>query len=154
VARRPGVAQFLYLSALLHAIRDPPLRRAAGRQPERARDVGSMNAQLVAPAGPIAVPERMEPIVPMPLADSRRASSSRRPIVTPQVSGPQRMAPITPPQMKLESMLPSPKIEVVPLPGAQPAIPVPAPVAPIFPSCPTVERTMAEPPIARGADVP
>jgi hypothetical protein len=50
--------------------------------------------------------------------------------------------------MKLERMLSAPKIEVVPVPVPIPAatIVVPAPIAPIVPDLPRVERYMAEPP--------
>ena len=143
---RPGVAQFLYLSALLHAIAILLFGAPPGGSREGRAMWGSMDAQLVAPAGPIVVPERMEPIVAMPLLKVERDFRSPRPIVTPQVVVPQKMAPITPPQMKLERMLPAPKIETVPLPAPRPPIAVPAPIAPIAPELPKVERTMAEPP--------
>jgi len=141
---RPGVAQFLYLSALLHAIAILLFGAPPGGSPEGRAIWGSIDAQLVAPAGRVAIPEPMEPIVAAPLEKIERAFGPA-PIVTPQVVVPQKIQPITPPQMKLENMLPAPKIEAVPVPKAPP-VPLPAPVPQIVPELPRVERNMVEPP--------
>jgi hypothetical protein len=142
---RPGVAQFLYLSALLYAIAILLFGAPPGGSPEGRAIWGGLNAQLVAPAAPIAIPERMEPLVAAPLQKLERDFRPPRPIVTPQVVVPEKIQPITPPQMKVERMLPSPRIEVVPVPNAPP-VAVPAQVQPIAPELPRVERTMVEPP--------
>src|SRR4249920_2065397 len=69
---RPGVAQFLYLSALLHAIAILLFGAPPGGSAEGRAMWGSLDVKLVAPAGPIAIPERMEPLVPQPLAKVER----------------------------------------------------------------------------------
>jgi hypothetical protein len=143
---RPGVAQFLYLSALLHAMAILLFGAPPGGSPDGRAMWGSLNVVIRGPAKDIVIPERMEPIVASPLRKLEREFAPSRTIVTPQVVLPQKMERIAPPQVKLEKMLPSPKIEVVPLPAPAPPIAVPAPVAPIVPELPRVERTMAEPP--------
>jgi hypothetical protein len=142
---RPGVAQFVYLSMLLHATAILLFGAPPGGSREGRAMWGSLNVQLVAPAGPIEVPTPMASIAPMPLPKLEREFRPARPFVTPQVVVPSKLERIAPPQLKLDRMLPTPRIEVVPLP-APPAIAVPAPIAPIVPRLPTVERTMVEPP--------
>jgi hypothetical protein len=142
---RPGVAQFLYLSALLHAIAILLFGAPPGGSRDGRAMWGSLNVQLVAPAGPIEVPAPMAPIVAFPLPKLERELQPPRDIVTPQVAVPSRMEGIAPPQLNVDKMLPEPKIQVVPIPNAPP-IAVPAPFQPIVPQVPRVERTMIEPP--------
>jgi hypothetical protein len=142
---RPGVAQFLYLSILLHGIAILLFGAPPGGSREGRAMWGSMNVVIQGPAKPIAIPERMEPIAAAPLLKIER-SFAPRVIVTPQVVVPPKMERIAPPQMKIEKMLPSPKIEVVPLPAPPKPVAVPAPISPIVPDLPRVERTMVEPP--------
>jgi hypothetical protein len=80
---RPGVAQFLYLSALLHAIAILLFGAPPGGSPDGRAMWGSLNVVIRGPAKDIVIPERMEPIVASPLRSSsanslRRARSSRR----------------------------------------------------------------------------
>jgi hypothetical protein len=146
---RPGVAQFLYLSLLLHGIAILLFGAPPGGSRDGRAMWGSLNVVIQAPAKPIALPERMEPIAAAPLLKIER-SVTPRPIVTPQVVVPSKMERIAPPQMKIEKMLPAPKIDVVPVPVPVPVRPppvaVPAPISPIVPDLPRVERTMVEPP--------
>ncbi len=143
---RPGVAQFVYLSALLHAIAILLFGAPPGGSREGRAMWGSLNVVIQGPARDIVIPERMQPLVADPLAKLEREFRPSPTIVTPQVVVPPKMERIAPPQVKLERMLPSPKIEVVPLPAPAPRIAVPAPIAPLVPELPRVERTMAEPP--------
>lgn len=142
---RPGVAQFIYLSVLLHAIAILLFGAPPGGSRDGRAMWGSMNVVIQGPAKPIAIPERMEPISAAPLLKIER-SFAPRVIVTPQVVVPPKMERIAPPQMKIEKMLPSPKIEMVPVPAPRPPVAVPAPISPIVPDLPRVERTMVEPP--------
>jgi hypothetical protein len=142
---RPGVAQFLYLSILLHGIAILLFGAPPGGSRDGRAMWGSLNVTIQAAAKPIALPERMEPIAATPLLKVER-SFAPRPIVTPQVVVPPKMERIAPPQMKIEKMLPAPKIEVVPVPVRPPPVAVPAPISPIIPDLPRVERTLVEPP--------
>jgi hypothetical protein len=172
---RPGVAQFIYLSMLVHAIAILLFGAPTGGSREGRAMWGSLDVQLVAPAAPVVIPAPMGSLAPLPLPKLEREFRPPRTIVTPQVVVPQTMERIAPPKLKLEKMipvpkmdaapLPAPKIEVAPLPApkiealplpvpkvevvpmpAAPPIAIPAPIAPIAPRLPTVERTMSEPP--------
>ena len=155
---RPAVAQFIYLSLLLHAIAILLFGAPPGGSPEGRAMWGSLDVRLVAPAAPIAIPAPMAPIEPAPLLKVERAFRPARPFVTPQVVVPPRIERVAPPKLKLDPLLPTPKIEAVPLPApppkieavpppvAAPPIVVPAPIAPIVPNLPNVERAMADTP--------
>ena len=156
---RPAVAQFIYLSMLLHAIAILLFGAPPGGSREGRAMWGSLDVRLVAPAAPIEIPAPMASIAPVPFTKLEREFRPARPIVTPQVVVPTKTDRIAPPQLKLDKMLPAPKIEVAPppapkieaappiaVPAPAPPIAVPAPIAPIVPRLPTVERTMAEPP--------
>lgn len=161
---RPAVAQFIYLSMLLHGIAILLFGAPPGGSSEGRAMWGSMNVRLVAPAAPVAIPAPMPMIEPLASPRLEREFRPARPVVTPQVVVPAPVQRISPPQMKLDKMLSPPKIEVAPLPAPAPAptvaapvpappivapapaIVVPAPVSPIVPQLPTVERVIAEPP--------
>ena len=158
---RPGVAQFIYLSLLLHAVAILLFGAPPGGSREGRAMWSSMDVRLVAPAAPIQIPAPMPAIEPSALPKLERDFRPARPIVTPQVVVPSPMQRINPPQMKLEKMLNAPKIDIAPAPVAPPPIVappkveapapappvvVPAPLAPIVPRLPTVERTLVEPP--------
>src|SRR6185295_6950631 len=64
---RPGVAQFLYLSALLHAIAILLFGAPPGGSREGRAMWGSMDVQLLAPAARIEIPAPMAPIVAAPM---------------------------------------------------------------------------------------
>jgi hypothetical protein len=55
------------------------------------------------------------------------------------------MQRIAPPPVKLNRVLPTPRIEVIAIPEPAP-VAIPAPLQPIVPNLPRIERTMAEPP--------
>ena len=143
---RPGVAQFVYLSALLHAIAILLFGAPPGGSRDGRAMWGSLNVQIVAPAAPITIPAPMAPIVAAPPLKMDRTFVPPRNVVTPQVVVPPKIDRISPPQMTMERMLPAPKIEVVPAPVPPPPVAVPRPIAPIVPHLPQVERTMVEPP--------
>jgi hypothetical protein len=63
---RPGVVQFLYLSALLHAIAILLFGAPPGGSPDGRAMWGSLNVVIRGPAKDIVIPERMEPIVAAP----------------------------------------------------------------------------------------
>jgi len=142
---RPGVAQFIYLSMLLHAIAILLFGAPPGGSREGRAMWGSLDVRLVAPAAPVDIPA---PIAAIPAAPMPKLEREFRPrnIVTPQVVMPSKIERIAPPQLKLDKLLPAPKIEVIPLPAPAPPIAVPAPISPIVPRLPSVERTMVEPP--------
>jgi hypothetical protein len=145
---RPGVAQFIYLSMLLHAMAILLFGAPPGGSREGRAMWGSLDVRLVAPTAPVAIPEPMPMIAPLATPKMDREFRPARPIVTPQVVVPSTVQRISPPKMKLEKMLDAPKIEIAPAPTPAPPPPVavPAPIAPIVPRLPTVERTLAEPP--------
>ena len=157
---RPGVAQFIYLSMLLHAMAILLFGAPPGGSPEGRAMWNSIDVRLVAPAAPIAIPAPMAPLEAAALPKLEREFRPARPIVTPQVVVPAPMQRINPPQMKLEKMLNAPKIDVAPAPvpppvvsppkveapAPAPPVVVPAPISPIVPRLPTVERTLVEPP--------
>ena len=156
---RPGVAQFIYLSMLLHAVAILLFGAPPGGSRDGRAMWSSIDVRLVAPAAPVEIPAPMPAIEPGVLPKLDREFRPARRIVTPQVVVPSPMQRINPPQMKLEKMLSAPKIDVAPAPAPPPAasppkveappaapIAVPAPLAPIVPRLPTVERTLVEPP--------
>lgn len=144
---RPGVAQFLYLSLLLHAIAILLFGAPAGGSREGRAMWGSLNVVLRAPAPDIVVPSRIEPLVAAPLPKLERELRIQAPQVkVEKVIIPTRMERIAAPPLKLDKALPTPKIEVLPLPADKPPIVVPAPMPPIVPDLPRVERVIAEPP--------
>jgi hypothetical protein len=157
---RPAVAQFIYLSLLLHAIAILLFGAPPGGSRDGRAMWSSMNVRIVAPAAPIDVPAPMPAIEPGALPKLEREFRPARPIVTPQVVVPAPMQRINPPQMKLEKMLSAPKVDFAPAPVPPPAVSppkveapapaapivVPAPISPIVPRLPTVERTLVEPP--------
>jgi hypothetical protein len=147
---RPALAQFVYLSLLLHAMAILLFGAPAGGSREGRAMWGSLDVRLVAPAAPVVpvdIPAPMASIEPAPLLKVERAFRPARPFVTPQVVVPPRIERVAPPTLKLEPVMPTPKIEAVPPPPAPaPPIVVPAPIAPIVPNLPSVERTMADTP--------
>jgi hypothetical protein len=155
---RPAVAQFIYLSMLLHAIAILLFGAPPGGSREGRAMWGSLDVRIVAPAAPIAVPAPVPSLEPLAMPKLEREFRPERKFVTPQVVVPSTVQRISPPQMKLDRMLDAPKIEVAPAPAPAPAPPpaakvapappivVPAPVSPIVPQLPTVERTLVEPP--------
>ena len=139
---RPGVAQFLYLSLLLHAIAILLFGAPAGGSREGRAMWGALNVVLTAPAPDIVVPSRLEPIVPMPLTKIERELKIPAPEVkvVEKIIVPPRLERIAAPPLKLDKALPTPKIEA-------PLVSVPAPMAPFVPDLPRVEqRVIAEPP--------
>src|SRR5438045_1172 len=138
---RPGVAQFIYLSMLVHAIAILLFGAPPGGSREGRAMWGSLDVRLVAPAAPIEVPAPMASLQPAALPRLEREYRPSRPFVTPQVVVPSKMERIAPPQVKLDKLLPAPKIEVVPLPAPARPIVVPAPIPPIAPNLPSAERT-------------
>lgn len=155
---RPGVAQFIYLSLLLHAIAILLFGAPAGGSREGRAMWGSLDVVLRAPAPDLVLPPAMEPLAaPRPLPKLERelripppaapkpAQQRTAPLIEPIIVPP-RMERIAPPPLKLDKALPTPKIEVIPLPADAPPIVVPAPAQPIVPDLPRVERVMVEPP--------
>lgn len=143
---RPALAQFVYLSLLLHAMAILLFGAPAGGSREGRAMWGSLDVRLVAPAAPVAIPEPTARIEAAPLLKPEREFRPARPIVTPQVVVPPRIERIAPPAPKLDPILPTPKMDVVPPPAPAPPIAVPPPIAPIVPNLPSVERTMADTP--------
>ena len=156
---RPAVAQFIYLSLLLHGIAILLFGAPPGGSRDGRAMWSSMDVRIVAPAAPIEIPKPMPAIEPGVSQKLEREFRPARPIVTPQVVVPTPMQRINPPQMKLEKMLSAPKIDIAPAPVPPPVISppkveapaaapivVPAPLSPIVPRLPTVERTLVEPP--------
>src|SRR3954465_292191 len=64
-AERPAVAQFIYLSMLLHAIAILLFGAPPGGSREGRAMWGSLNVAIQGPASDIVVPPRLEPIVPL-----------------------------------------------------------------------------------------
>jgi hypothetical protein len=160
---RPALVQFVYLSMLLHAIAILLFGAPAGGIREGRAMWGSLNVVLQGPARDVAIPPRMEPLPALPLPLPRlereltRAPAPPRPVPAPAqkrtappvdvpIIVPPALQRISPPPLRLDKALPTPRIEVLPLPAEAPPVIVPAPLQPIVPDLPRVERAIAETP--------
>ncbi len=151
---RPAVAQFIYLSMLLHAIAILIFGAPPGGSREGRAMWGALNVVLQGPAREIpAIVPKLERELKMPVpapapqptpAAPTPINRKSAPIEVPRIIPPM-MERLVPPPLKLDRALPTPKIEVIAVP-APPPVAIPAPLQPIVPDLPRVERTMAEPP--------
>ena len=153
---RPGVAQFIYLSMLLHAVAILLFGAPPGGSREGRAMWGALNVVLQGPA--LQVPSIMPKLerelkapapAPTPAPPRRAAPTPVPKKEAPRIELPRIVPPmmerLAPPPLRLDKALPTPKIEVIAIP-APPPVAIPAPLQPIVPDLPRVERTMAEPP--------
>ena len=143
---RPAVAQFIYLSMLLHAIAILIFGAPPGGSREGRAMWGALNVVLQGPAraAPVVAPKlerelKMPAPAPAPTPTKRAAPPMEIPRIVPPM-----MERIAPPPLKLDKALPTPKIEVIAVP-APPPVAVPTPM-PLVPDLPRVERAIADTP--------